>query len=90
MDKGLEKYESEIELDQAFSQIFIRTSPYSTLALARKVIEKLNIRILEVKYILPNILLLKLDVKDVREATLKLAENGFSDIKGFNASFSQI
>jgi hypothetical protein len=86
--KRLKKqFKFEVKLDKIHAQILINVNHLSkTSTEAKKIIEGLGIRILETKYVTPNQILLKLDTKDMRVAALKLIENGFSGVKGYNAT----
>lgn len=86
-----EESNHEVKTDKDHSQILIKITPSSKSYLeGTKIIEGLGINILETKYLSPNQILLKLDAKDMRVAALKLTENGFSEIKGYNASSFKI
>jgi hypothetical protein len=86
-----EEFNHEVKADKDHSQILIKITPSSkSYVEAKKIIEELGINILETKYLSPNQILLELDAKDMRVAALKLTENGFSEIKGYNASSFEI
>jgi hypothetical protein len=75
----------KIKAEKTYSQILIYvTNSSKLLGEAKEVIQSLGIRIVEVKHLSPNWVLLKLDVKDAREVALKLTEQGFL-MKGINA-----
>lgn len=78
---------SEIKLDKMHAQILININHFSkTYIEAKEIIEGLGIDILETRYLSLNQILLKLDTKDMRVVALKLTENGFLEIKGYNAA----
>ncbi|MBM4306344.1 MAG: hypothetical protein FJ115_11550 [Deltaproteobacteria bacterium] len=80
------KFNSEIKLDKKHAQILININQLSkTYIEAKEIIEGLGMHILKTKYLSPNKILLKLDTKDMRAAALKLTENGFLVVKGYNA-----
>ena len=82
-----EELNYEIKPEKNHAQILFRIfPPLSTLEEARKLIEGLGVHIIDTKYLLPNLLLVKLDVSDMRNVVLKLLENGFSNIQGINAA----
>jgi len=82
-----EQLDYEIKPEQNHAQILFRISlPLSTFEEGRKIIEGLGVHIIDKKYLLPNLLLVKLDVMDMRNVVLKLIENGFSNIHGINAA----
>lgn len=53
-------------------------------------IEDLGVRIIEMDLLSSDFILLKLDVRDMRNLALKLTESGFSVIKGINALTQKI
>ncbi len=82
----LDELNQEIKADKSHSQIIINiTNSPKLLGEVKKIVEGLGARIIETKHLSPNLTLLKLDVKDMREVALKLTEQGFL-IKGINAS----
>ena len=81
------KFNSEIKLDKKHAQILININHSSKAHIeAKEIIEGLGIHVLETRYLSFNQILLKLDTKDMRVAVLKLIENGFSGLKGYNAA----
>jgi len=84
--KSVKGFNSEIKPDKTHAQIFIKITPSSkTVEEAKRMIEDLGVRIIETKHLSSNNwVLLKLDVKDMRDVALKLTEHGFF-IKGINA-----
>ncbi len=74
----------EAEKDNAQLLIDLNESSKS-LEEAKEIIEELEVHIIETKYISSNLILIILDVPDMRNIALKLMENGFSNIKGINA-----
>ena len=84
------KFNQEVKPDKQHAQILMEVdSRTNTLDKARKIIEGLGIHIIEAKKRSSKLILLKLDIKDMREVVLRLTECGFLDIKGYNAtSFS--
>jgi hypothetical protein len=81
-----EEFNHEVKADKDHSQILIKITPSSkTFEEAKRIIEDLGVRIIETKHLSSNNwVLLKLDVKDMRDVALKLTEHGFF-IKGINA-----
>lgn len=81
-----EEFNHEVKADKDHSQILIKITPSSkTFEEAKRIIEDLGVRIIETKQLSSNNwVLLKLDVKDMRDVALKLTEHGFF-IKGINA-----
>ena len=81
-----EEFNHEVKADKDHSQILIKITPSSkTFEEAKSIIEDLGVRIIETKHLSSNNwVLLKLDVKDMRDVALKLTEHGFF-IKGINA-----
>ena len=85
------KFNQEVKPDQQHAQILIEVdSGINTLDKARKIIEGLGIHIIETKRRSSKLILLKLDIKDMREVVLKLTESGFFNIEGYNASSFEI
>jgi len=82
------KFDYEIKPDKNHAQILIGiTSSSKSFEEAKKIIEELGVRIIEISEHLPtHFIVVKLDVKDMRDIVLKLTENGFSIIKGINAT----
>jgi hypothetical protein len=84
-EKILEDQGLEIKANKNYAQILIKTNNDSgAFEDAKKIIEECGIHIIEVKHLSSNRLLLKLDVKDMRNVALKLTEHGFI-IQGINA-----
>jgi hypothetical protein len=84
-EKLLEELNQRIKADKTYSQIFIHIAHSSKLLVeAKKTVEALGVRIIQVKHLTPNWTLLKLGTKDMRDVALKLTEQGFL-IKGINA-----
>ena len=76
-----------IKPDKDHAQILIEVSTeIESAEKARQIIESLGIHIIQSEKISSSLMLLKLDVKDMREVVLKLTENGFLEIEGYNAS----
>jgi hypothetical protein len=77
---------SELKADENHAQILIQISCNSkTLEKASTIVEGLGVRIIEMNILSSDFILLKLDVKDMRNIALKLTERGFSVVKGINA-----
>ena len=85
--KKLESYSRQIELDKNHAQVLIEVgSEVNTIEKARKIIEEIGVRIIQTQTLSPQWILVKLDVKDMRDVVLKLTQNGFLKIEGYNAS----
>jgi len=81
-----EEFNHEFQADRSHAQILMKITPSSkTFEEAKKVIEGSGARIIDTKHLSLYWLLVKLDVKDMRNVALKLSENGFLNIKGINA-----
>lgn len=81
----LEEFDHEVKVDEYYSQILIKITPFSkTFEEAKKTIEDLGVHIIETKRLSSGWVLVKLDVKDMRNVALKLIEFGLF-IKGINA-----
>ena len=81
-----EEFNHKIKVNKNHAQILIEiTSTLNSLNEAKKIIHKSGVEIVETTYFSPKWILLKLDVKDMREIALKLTEHGFS-IHGINAA----
>ena len=88
MDKqtASEEFNHQVKADKNHAQIFIKIASSSTmLEEAKKIINKSAVEIIETTHLSSNWILLKLDVKDMRDIALKLTEHGFS-IHGINAT----
>jgi hypothetical protein len=84
-DKVSKEFNIEVKADKNHAQILIEVNSSENYEEARKIIENLGVRIIETKNLSSNHwVLLKLDVKDMRDVALKLTEHGFF-IKGINA-----
>lgn len=81
----LEELDQDIKADSAYAQILIRIADTSkAIEDAKRIINELGINIIEAKQLSLEWILFKLDVKDMRNITLRLIENGFI-VKGINA-----
>jgi hypothetical protein len=90
-EKIFEQNENLIESDKNHAQILIEIgSDINIIEKAKQIIEGLGINVVDTKNISPQWVLLKLDVKDMREIVLKLTESGFLNIEGYNASSFEI
>jgi hypothetical protein len=85
-EDSIDQYAQQILLDGKSAQILFEVSPLHSFEKAEKIIEQLGNQIVEINYLNSNIVLLKLNQKDMREVVLKLIENGFEKIKGINAA----
>ncbi len=90
-DRADEKFEYEIKADTDHAQLLVQIGPETKgFEEARQIIEETGIHITETTPLSSRWILLKLDVKDMRNIALRLIENGFSNIKGMNARNSEI
>lgn len=79
------EFDRQVKTDKDHAQILIKIANDSkAIEEAKKIIEDLKVHVIETKYLRPNWVLLKLDVKDMTSIALKLTESGFI-IKGINA-----
>jgi hypothetical protein len=86
-----DEFDFEVSPNECYGQLFIEfNSPSKTIQDAKKIIEESGLRIVETKRLSARWALIKLDVKDIRDITLKLIENGFFNIRGFNVSNQKI
>jgi hypothetical protein len=83
-EKVPKEFNQEIKADRNHAQILIKIIAPKTFEGAKSIIEDLGVQIIETKHLLSNWVLLKLDVKDMRNVVLKLTEHGFL-IRGINA-----
>ena len=75
----------EVEADRSHAQILLRVADSLKSGLdAEKIIRDFGIQVIEKSYLSAQWVLLKLNVKDMRNVALKLTEQGFV-IKGINA-----
>ena len=78
--------EENINPSEKYAQILIEMGTrIDTIKGAIRIVEDLGIHVIATKNISPQLILLELDTKDMREAATKLAENGFSIVKAYNA-----
>jgi hypothetical protein len=83
------EFNYEIRADKNYAQILIQISqPAKELKEVSKIVEDLGIHIVETKPLSSDWVIIKLDVRDMRNVALKLTEFGFS-IKGINARTSK-
>ena len=84
--KSIEGGNFWVKSDKNHAQILLGVdSEINTLDKAKHIIESFGIHIIEIKNISPQLILLKLSVKDMREIALELIEQGFTNIEGYNA-----
>lgn len=84
--KNSRQHYEQINPDKEHAQILIEVgSEPNIIEKARQIIEGLGVHVIEIENVLPQLVLFKLDVKDMREAVLRLTENGFFNIEGYNA-----
>jgi hypothetical protein len=81
----IEDFNHSIQADRSHAQLLIQPSPRASFEEARRVIEGTGAHIVEVLPLRMDWVLVKLDVMDMREVSLRLTENGFLNIKGINA-----
>jgi len=85
--KKLASYGRQIKLDKTHAQVLIELgSEVNIIGKARKIIEEIGVRTIQT--LSPQWILAKLDVGDMRKIVLKLTQNGFLKIEGYNASSS--
>jgi hypothetical protein len=84
-EETLEELGYEIKADKGHAQILLKmVDPQGSDDEAMRIIEGLGIHVVEKNPLSTSWVLLKLDVKDMRNVALKLTEHGFF-IKGINA-----
>lgn len=84
-EETLEDVGPEVEPDRSRAQILLKiTDSLKSDAEAEKIVRDLGVHVIEKRYLSTHWVLLKLDVKDMRNVALKLTEQGFV-IKGINA-----
>lgn len=75
----------EVKANKRYAQILVKITDSSrSFEEAEKIIESLNIRVMEKSWPSRHWVLFKLDLKDMRNLALKLTEHGFVS-KGINA-----
>jgi hypothetical protein len=88
MVKMEDEFSCQISANDEHAQMLIKLEPrLGTYGEAKEIIDAEGIGIIEERYLLPELVLFVLDVKDMRNLALKLTENGFV-VKGVNASCS--
>lgn len=86
LEEVLEEFNHEVKADKNYAQLLIEISPTSEpFEEATKIIQDLGVHLIETKHLSGNWMLVKLDVKDMRNVALQLTEHGFLNIKGINA-----
>lgn len=81
-----EEFNGEIKQEKHHAQILIKIDYVRNSAEgAKKIIEELEIPIIQTKYLAPDWILFELDTRDIRDLALKMSEHGFSHFKGINA-----
>ena len=84
--KVSEEFNHEIKPDENHAQLLIKLDAVSnSYEVAKKIIEDLEIHIIETKYLSQDWVVFKLDTKDVRNIALNITERGFFNFKGINA-----
>ena len=84
-EEALEDVGPEVEADRSHAQILLKITDFlKSDAEAEKIVKGLGVRVIEKSYLSTHWVLLKLDVKDMRNVALMLTEQGFV-IKGINA-----
>lgn len=85
-NRVLEQFNCEIEPDKDYAQILIKTDTTQNSAeVAKKIMEDLEIHIIETKYVDPDRVLFKLEARDIRNLALKMSEYGFLGFEAINA-----
>ena len=81
----LKEMDYEIKADRSHAQILLKLTDYSRSdEEAVKIIEDIGLQVIDKAYLSAHLMLLKLNVKDMRNVALKLTEHGFL-VKGINA-----
>jgi hypothetical protein len=71
--------------DKRYAHILFEVDPeINTLQKAKQIIEALGIQIIEIQEKAWQRIAMKLDVADMSEAALRLSENGFRKVEGYN------
>ena len=84
-EETLEDVGPEVEADRSHAQILLKITDFLKSDVeAEKIVKGLGVRVIEKSYLSTHWVLLKLDVKDMRNVALMLTEQGFV-IKGINA-----
>ena len=84
-EKTWEDVGPEVEADRRYAQILLKVGDsFNSDTDAEKIIKDFGVHVIERSFPSPHWVLLKLDVKDMRNVALKLTEQGFV-IKGINA-----
>ncbi len=84
-EETLEDVGPEVEVDKSHAQILLKiTDSLKSDAEAEKIVKVLGVQVIEKSYLSKHWVLLKLNVKDMRNVALRLTEQGFV-IKGINA-----
>jgi hypothetical protein len=77
---------SQIVADTHYAQILLKGDyEIANVHVAKSIIEQNGVRIVAMEYLSNQSVLFKVDVKDIRELVLKLTQNGFLRVEGYNA-----
>ena len=88
MTTALDEFAQAVKPDKDGAQIVVEiTEASKSFEELKKIIEKLGVSITEVKQLSPQCVVIKLNVKDMREIVLKLTESGICHVQGINALF---
>jgi len=85
-EKTFDEYLQNIEPDRDWAKVIIKIVPPLSIEKAQAVLNSLNINIISTKRITNQHFVFILNTKDIRLTVLSLVENGFTEIKGLNAS----
>ena len=84
-EETLEDMGPEVEPDRSHAQILLKIAvSLKSDAEAEKILKGLGVHVIEKSYLSTHWVLMKLDVRDMRNVALKLSEQGFV-IRGINA-----
>lgn len=90
MENILKQFESRIRLDKKYGQILMQIDSHCTIEKAIEIIEKEEFQIFESKWLSSDVILFKLSNKNIQKVILKLLENGFTNIGGYNAPSNKL
>jgi hypothetical protein len=85
--KNSQRHSRRVKLDKNHAQVLIEVgTALNTIEKAKSIIESTGVHIIAIQNLSPQRVLLTLGVTDMREVVLKLTQNGFLKIEGYNAS----
>jgi len=86
MEEKSLKVISEAEADPNFSQVFIRVDMKHSWKVVKETFESMRVEIVDFEEVSSNLILVRLNSRDMRGIALRLTESGFIVVRGLNPS----